>query len=147
MFSYICIYIFQAKTKKKKLDYEFLTGQRRNGRLVYVRKYKCLYVKKKKLKSGIHYICYQTILAKNMKKNVKKTIPRCTSRVKIDNHGICTHLNIPHSVHDSHELLYKDMKSKNNFIDDVEAISKRLEDLSTQVSSQDLFTRELAKLV
>lgn len=144
--SFVCHYhIFQAKTNKKFLDHVFLAGQRRNGKLLYVRKLKCLYVKKQKSKKATDYICYQTILRKNMKKNSKNKVPACTSRVKVDNHGRCTRKRISHTMHENHEKLYKDMISKNNFLDDVVTLSNQLAGLSTEVSSQDIFTRELAK--
>lgn len=44
----------------------------------------------------------------------------------------------------NHEMLYKDMKSKNKIIDDVVSLSKQLENLSTEVPAPDIFTRELA---
>lgn len=50
-----------------------------------------------------------------------------------------------HTTHENHEEIYKDMISKNNFIDDVVEISDKLAGLSTQVSNRDIFTRELAK--
>lgn len=93
------------------------------------------------IKGGTDYICYQSILRKNLK---KKKIPNCTSRVKIDNCGLCTRKRIPHSTHMNHEMLYKDMKSKNKIIDDVVSLSKQLENLSTEVPAPDIFTRELA---
>lgn len=122
-----------------------MTGERRDGRLLYVPEHKCLYVKKRSTKNTTDYICYQTILAKNKKTNANKTIPHCTSRVKIDSNGICTAKEKPHVTHDHHEILYRDMKSKNGFLDQVEAINEQLEDLPIEVSNRDLFTRELSK--
>lgn len=96
------------------------------------------------MKSGTDYVCYQTILRKNTKNNAKEEIRACTSRVKIGKHGECKSKTIPHSIHANHELIFKDFKSKNNIIDDVVTLSKQLKNLSTQVSTLDVFTRELA---
>lgn len=100
---------------------------------------------KKELKGGTDYICYQTIMRKNMRANVHEM--ECTARVQIDEHGNCRSKSIPHTKHNDHENLYEDLKSKNNFIDDVIAMSEMLVDLPTEVSSRDIFTRELAKWV
>lgn len=145
LFCPILLIFSQARAKKESLAYEFLTGKRQNWKLLYVRKYKCLYVKKNRLKKATDYICYQTILRKHSKKSTKKKVPACSSRVKIDNRGVCTRKRISHSKHTNHKQLYKDIKTRSNFLDDVVAITKLLEGLSTDVSNSDIFTRELAK--
>lgn len=131
--------------KKKALGYEFLTGERRDGQLLYVPLQKCLFVKKSTTKNWTDYICYQTILVKNKKTNANKTIPCCTSRVQINSSGICTAKTKAHEQHENHELIYRDMKSKNAYIDQVIHIGEHLDDLPIEVSNRDLFTRELSK--
>lgn len=72
------------------------------------------------------------------------TALECTARVQIDNDGKCWAKSY-HNDHADHELLFKDMNTKNNFLDDVISINNKLTDLPVQVSNRDLFTRELAK--
>lgn len=135
----------QKILKKQSINYEWLIGERRDGKLLYIPAHRCLYVKKRTKKNSTDYICYQSILAKNKTKNVDKTIPNCTASVKIDTNGNCTANSIAHTVHQNHEILSRDMKSKNNFLDEVVAISKMLVDLPLEVSNRDVFTRELSK--
>lgn len=135
----------QKILKNTSLNYEFLTGERRNTQLLYVPSHKCLYVKKRANKNSIDYICYQTILAKNKTTNANSIIPHCTASVKIDNKGICMAKEKAHIVHGNHEILYRDMKTKNNFLDEVVTISKQLENLPIDVPNRDIFTRELSK--
>lgn len=130
-------------SSKKRYDYEIITGDRRNGKILYVPKLKCLYVKKSSTKSGSDWICYQTIIKK--RQGSSDGILSCTSRVRIDINGICTVKRIPHTAHARHEIIYKDMKSKNRFIDDVVEISMVLEDFPVDVSNKDIFTRNMAK--
>lgn len=137
---------FQKFIKNQpSLGYEFLAGQRHNSKILYVPIHECLYVKKRTKKNSTDYICYQTVLAKSKTKNANKTIPICTATVKIDKKGICTMKEKPHVAHECHEVLYRDMKTKNNFLDEVATISKQLENLPIEVSNRDIFTRELSK--
>lgn len=122
-----------------------MTGERRNGRLLYVPAHKCLYVKKRTKNNSTDYTCYQTILAKNKSKNADKTVPYCTSSVKIDSKGICTAKEKSHIAHENHEILCLDMKTKNDFLDEVVTINKQLENLPAEVSNRDIFTRQLSK--
>lgn len=126
------------------LKFEKLTGIRRDGELLYVPTEKHLYVKKAERNGGVDYICYQTILLKN-KENSKKKLPTCTSRVKVTTDGKCKGKLIPHTNHDNHEAIYKDLKTRNAFLDKVVTVNDVLEGLSVKVSNRDIFTLELAK--
>lgn len=125
-------------------DYEVIRGLRRDSQIVWVPAHKCLYVKKES-RGGFHeYICYQTILCDPKKKDVASVIP-CTCRIKID---ISTGNLLPskkqHSSHANHELLFKDMNSKNKITDDVVAITEACKGLAVHVPINDIFTREIA---
>lgn len=125
-------------------EYELIRGLRRDSKIIWVPTDKCLYVRKESRRGCDEYICYQTILGDAKKKNILN-IPMCTCRVKID---IATGKLLPrkksHTAHNDHELLYKDMKSKNKITDDVIAISEACKGLSIKVPINDIFTREIA---
>lgn len=71
-------------------------------------------------------------------------VPKCTARVQIDSEGICKEKS-EHSIHVDHELIYKDMKTKNNFLDEIVSLNQKLKDIPVNVSNADIFTREMAK--
>lgn len=69
----------------------------------------------------------------------------CTARVIIDENGKCIRNKVPHTHHDSHEMIYKDMVTKNNIIDRSIAIKTVLDGIPVEVPIHDVFTHELAK--
>lgn len=58
-----------------------------------------------------------------------------------------TRKRIPHSEHENHEMVFKDLHSRTKINDDCIQLKKLCEDLSMDVRAQDIFTRELASLV
>lgn len=129
------------KTKYRYVEYKKVRGKRRSSNLVYVPKHQCLYVFKKKLKNACDFICYQTIIAKNKSETA---VQKCTARIQIDNEGNCR-AKSEHTTNCNHELICKDMETKNNYLDDIVELSKKLKDLPTNLSNSDLFTREMSK--
>lgn len=69
----------------------------------------------------------------------------CSSRMKVTPDGKCRRKMIPHTAHEHHEAIYKDLKTRNAFLDKVVTINDVLEGLSVKVSNRDIFTLELAK--
>lgn len=103
-----------------------------------------MYVKKESRGRYEEYICYQTVLGDPKKKNSEK-IPKCTCRIKIEiSSGNLLPKTKPHTTHDNHEILYKDMKSKNKITDDIIAITEACKGLSLNAPINDVFTKEIA---
>lgn len=92
------------------------------------------------MKKGCDYVCYQTILKKN---KANSSMPKCTARVHVDDQGNCISKS-SHTAHNDHELVFKDMQTKNKFLDSVISINHDLKDLPANVSNYDIFTREMA---
>lgn len=125
------------------LPYKMITGHRRNANLLYSLNEKYLYVKKK-----VHnntgkqdWVCYQEILCKTD----PKAIP-CSSRVLLDpKTNMCTPKKIPHTNHLNHEILEKDLLTREKVYDDCIALKNLTDGLSLSIPAGEIFTRELAK--
>lgn len=129
----------------EQLPYKILTGHRRDGALLFSMNEKYLYVKKKHHKSTgkEDWICYQEILCKSD----SNAMP-CTSRVLVDpKTGSCTHKQIAHTYHPNHELILKDLISRNKIVDDVITLRELCENLSIDIPVGNIFTRELARYI
>lgn len=127
-----------------KNPYKIIQGHRRGvSNLLYCVNDKYLYVKKKvHNRSGKEdWICYQEILCKSD----PAAIP-CTKRILYDPKTTdCTDKQIAHSLHPNHELIVKDLLSRNKILDDIVAMKDMCQDLSINVPANDIFTREIAK--
>lgn len=127
----------------EQLPYKILTGHRRDGTLLYSLNEKYLYVKKKhhNCTGKEDWICYQEILCKS-----DSSATPCTSRVLVDPKTCsCVQKQVAHSIHPNHELILKDLISRNQIVDDVITLRDLCENLSIDVPVGDIFTRELAK--
>lgn len=124
------------------MEYEILLGHRSDGNLLWIQEEKNLYIKKKTHKSGLEdWICYEQILQRN-----KTETASCTSRVLVDRQTkLCTRKKIEHIQHPNHDVIYKDLQTRNKIIDDSIAMRNLCEDLSVNVPAFDIFTREVAK--
>lgn len=141
--------------QKRDVDFEYVIGERRNARLVYVLEENNLFVTQAKRNGKEEYICYQKFLSKTgNKKTSKKSKKRrngknssnpCTARIVIDANGKCYRNKVPHSAHDNHEFIYKDMVTKNRIISRSLAIKDALDGIPLEVPTHDVFTHELAK--
>ena len=65
--------------------------------------------------------------------------------MKVTPDGKCRRKKIPHTKHENHETIYKELKTRNGFLDQVLMVNNVLEGLSVKVSNRDIFTLELAK--
>lgn len=155
-----------------ELNYEFVQGTRRDSKLVWIQSENNLYSKKVTRGGKVEYICYQNTLAKSGKKgektekicdkagnceencchsennsrkfdDKKMQEPDCTARVLIDSNGLCSRNFVNHTVHKNHELLFKDMVSRKAIVDNCMAL-KKMSISSENISSRELFTREIA---
>lgn len=128
----------------ENLTYGIIKGHRSNSNLLWIVEEKCLYVKKDIRSRGVEYICYQSILCDPKKKRSEDVI-KCTARRIIDPHNKVTKNSIEHSCHDNHELIHKDLMTRNTIIDTVTLLKELCQDLNIGIPSQDIFTRELSK--
>lgn len=126
-------------------DYEWVTGRQHTAKLLYSKSQKCLFTKCISRNGGTDYICYQQILKKNTKLNALEAVIPCTSRVKVMPDGKYKSKLIGHSAHENHEHIYKDLKTKADFLDKVKTLENMLEGLPVNVSNRDIFTIEMAK--
>lgn len=126
----------------EQVSVEIIPSSRSDGCLMWAASEKHLYFKKSTQKNGKEdWICYQEMLSKTQKNAV-----RCTSRLSVDRSTlIATRKKIPHSHHENHELLYKDLLSRTNIVNDCVQLKKLCEGLSMNIRAHDVFTRELAK--
>lgn len=107
------------------MEYEYVQGFRRTSNLVWLPIEKLLYAKHDNRNGKAEFVCYQKVLQNNKNQNNKKKrknntenkeneeILKCTAKVLIDSDGRCVRNKIAHTCHDNHELIYKDMISKN----------------------------------
>lgn len=124
-----------------QLHYQKIVGSRQDTRLLWIPSEKHLYFKKRTNGKCEEWVCYQTILAKGNKAEIK-----CSSSV-IVNGSSCSRKNIhnPHSNHSNHEKKFKDLISANQIKESCIEMRKMTEGLSISVPSYDIFTREIAK--
>lgn len=118
---------------------------------MYVPSEKHLYLTQIKRNGKEEYICYQKVLARpKNKKKVKKRRQHgssisCTARVVIHPDGRCVRNKKPHTDHDNHELIYKDLASKNRIIDRSLEIQNVLDGIPLDIPTHHVFTQELSK--
>lgn len=128
-----------------QLMFQKVRGKRIDSWLLYVPQEKHLYVKHRVVEGkepGEDWICYQSILNKKDKDQVK-----CTSTVHLGQNNICKQKNIrnPHTNHINHELIYKDIMSLNKIKTDCINAKVVSDGVAMKISASDIFTRELSK--
>lgn len=121
--------------------FKFISGFRRNSKLLYVEDEKFLYVKKKSNKKNNKdlYICYQSIMIKN--KNL--SIVKCTAGVILVSTSKCKRNSVQHSHHENHEMLYLKFTTRKLMVDD--CINLNTLGYGSNVSSRVIFTKAIAK--
>lgn len=137
------MYLLQI-LKMAQLIYNKIRGKRRNASLLWIPQDKYLYVRHREhtdKSKGEDWICYQTILHKK-----DKSVVNCSSAVNIKNE-MCTRKNVqnPHTNHNNHQIIYNDLITLNNIKDNCIAAKQLGEGLSMNISTCDIFTREIAK--
>lgn len=147
------------------MEYRFVTGFK-GSKLVYTDKH--LYnLKCNRPNGNVEYICYQTILCKQMKKEKTQSIgsqsegmkqlemklakqdtgcqPNCSARVIIKPDKTLSRNKIHHTNHDNHEVIVSDLES----IDEMEKVCTFMREnipLSAhKVSPKDIFLQVMAK--
>lgn len=123
---------------------KIIPSSRSDGFLLWAPGEKHLYFKKCTHKNKTEdWICYQEMIAKS-----QKDVVPCTSRLLVDRSTLtATRKRIPHSEHENHEMVFKDLQSRTKINDECIQLKKLCEGLSMDVRAQDIFTRELASLV
>lgn len=124
--------------------FELIRGHRVDSTLLWIPADQHLYYKKCARNGQIEYECYQTILRKNGKSGFE--FKYCTAGAVIKD-GICTHKVNGHTVHPNHSQIVKNLKARNNILDQCIAMKEITEDLCVKVPAQNIFIREMSKLV
>lgn len=126
------------------MKYIKIEGYRYGSILLYSYSEKCLYVKKSTRKGGQEsWICYQSVLSDKKVKN-SENISKCTARVTMFNNA-CERNNIAHTAHNSHEILFKDIVSKNNMIKTCRFLKENVGESSHKLSVNDIYCHEMKK--
>lgn len=126
------------------MEYIKIDGYRYGSILLYSYSDKCLYVKKSTRKCGQEsWICYQSVLSDKKVKN-SANIVKCTARVTIFN-NTGERNSIPHTAHDSHEILFKDIVSKNNMVETCKFLKENVEESSHKIAMNDIYCHEMKK--
>lgn len=125
-----------------EIPHTIVKGHQQNSLLLWAPEEKHLFVKKgtPNRKGDLDWICYQTILCE---KDTNET--KCTSRIKRKTNGKSFRKSLPHTQHKNHDLIYKDLQSRNGIIDDCIAFSELCDNLALKVPVNDFFTRALSK--
>lgn len=126
------------------MDHCFVKGYKGSD-LLYLKDEKHLFVRKCGQGGEDVFICYQTILAKNKKKNPMEL--NCTARVKLTANKICTRNKIAHSNHDNHEIHFRDLESLNAIKKNCRLLQKMIPITAHKVPAKELFLQEMAKYV
>lgn len=129
----------------EKIAVEKIQSSRSDGVLLWASEEKHVYVKKSTSPvTGLEdWICYQTIIRKT-----HPDAPECTSRVLVDPENMtAVRKRVNHTNHQNHELIFKDLASRNKIINDCVQLKEMCDGLSIDVRASDVFTREMATLV
>lgn len=119
------------------MNFEEIEGKRKGSKLVWIPEEKYLYSKKDERADGKRiYLCYQNRIDENQP---------CPARRFIDIAGVVTTNEVPHSCHQDHNLIYKDMKTRSDVLNSCIQAASALEGLHISVPNQRIFTRELSK--
>lgn len=131
------------------MEYRMVKGFRKGSDLLYLLAEKCLYRFKRRRNGGKDYICYQTILSKPTKKKPARNEDRCncnaTVRLYLD--GTCKFVNEPHSAHENHERIMRDMEKANNMKEKCQSLKNQFSEDSHKIPVRNIFQREVSRFV
>lgn len=125
------------------MEYTFIPGIRDGSVLLHVVPENRLYVFKIKRNNISEYVCYQSILSAN--KNRSKIEPKCTARVRIHPNGTLQKMHAPHTLHDDHEAIIRDMEARNNMAKKCNTLKNDFAEDARRIPTRNIFQREIAK--
>lgn len=132
------------------MEFELVEGYRRSKKrgpdqpkpaLLYIEPEKCLFIETKKINENTYYTCYQKVLS--AKKNSKHL--KCRANVTVNANNKCFRNLIKHSLHETHENIYTDLKLLNRIKDACVTSGAHLP--LHKVSTKQIFYTEVAKYV
>lgn len=133
------------------MEYSIINGNREGCKLLWVPQEKYLYVKKCERSGKKTYICYNTILSSEKKKdrkenevNLEKHI-KCTARVTIGENGQCNRNKIAHEPHENHQIIYEDSMLRNNIKKKCLFLRQEFPESSHKISEKEIFFGEICK--
>lgn len=127
------------------MDYQFIEGIR-GGQLLHVLSEDMLYVFKMERNGMREYVCYQTILCTPKKKktsNVDHT--KCTARVRIRRDGTLQKMNTPHTQHQDHDMLVRDMNKRETMKKQTRRLREDHPEDAHKIPLRHIFQRQIAK--
>lgn len=121
--------------------YSYIKGFN-DGSLLFLKSEGHLFVRKGKQKNGKEYwVCYETIVLGEDGKPGKCTA-RCTLNVKTNE---CWRNETPHIEHETHEIIYRDLKSLNAMKDHCRYLAKHFPFSAKKIPISEIFLTEMAK--
>lgn len=126
-----------------RMEYRVIKSKFGND-LLYVPSEKILYKKKR----NDEYVCYQTVLCDNKKKD-HAAHPKCSSGIRRLTDNICERLNvhIDHTCHENHETIALDKEKLNNMISNCENLRLNFREDANRIPNRNIFQREVSRYI
>lgn len=123
------------------MDYVVIKGFH-SGMLLYVPSEKHLYVRKSSRNGTVYLTCYDTIISKNDINNEVFCSARCHLQ-----QNTCVRTEAPHTNHENHEMIYKDLVSLNAMKDTCRLLAEWFPISAKNIPIKEIFLMEMAKYV
>lgn len=122
-------------------------GFREGSELLYVFSEKCLYRFKRNRNGAKIFVCYQTILSKPTKRGPSRKEDRCecNATVRLNADGSCTFVHTPHTQHNDHEAIMRDMSKMNTIKQNCKVLKDKFAEDSHKIPLRNIYQREIAK--
>lgn len=126
------------------MEYKVVKGFQ-GGDLYYLPSDKHLYVRKSDRLGHVYLVCNDTIVSKQ-KKFANNEFELCSARCCVDeNANMCRKTQDIHTKHGDHEIIYKDMVSRNAMKDRCRFIAENFPMSANKIPIKEIFLMEMSK--